>query len=102
MQAIISDVHSNLEAFQTVLEDIKRRRVKEIICLGDIIGYGPNPKECLDLSRKFRLCLLGNHEEAVLFEVQAQGFNPRATSAVRWTARQFPLLDHQGISPCGL
>jgi diadenosine tetraphosphatase ApaH/serine/threonine PP2A family protein phosphatase len=92
MQAIISDIHSNLEAFRAMLDDIKRRGVTEIICLGDVIGYGPNPLECLDLAREFRLCLLGNHEEAVLFEAQAQGFNPRATTAVKWTAKQFDML----------
>ncbi len=92
MQAIISDIHSNLEAFNVVLEDIERRGIADIICLGDVIGYGPNPKDCLDLANDFRLCLLGNHEEAVLFEVHAQGFNPRATEAVRWTARQFDML----------
>ena len=92
MQAIISDIHSNLEAFRAMLDDIQRRGVTEIICLGDVIGYGPNPRECLDLAREFRLCLLGNHEEAVLFEAQAQGFNPRATTAVRWTAKQFDML----------
>ena len=92
MQAILSDVHSNLEAFTVVLEDIKKRGITDIICLGDLVGYGPNPKECLDLARDFRLCLLGNHEEAVLFEAQTQGFNPRASNAVRWTARQFDML----------
>jgi diadenosine tetraphosphatase ApaH/serine/threonine PP2A family protein phosphatase len=98
MQAIVSDVHSNLEAFQAVMEDLKQRGIADIICLGDLVGYGPNPRECLDMAKGFRLCLLGNHEEAVLFEAQAQGFNPRATSAVRWTARQFDMLgaDRQG------
>lgn len=92
MQAIISDVHSNVEAFQVVLDDIRKRDITDIICLGDLIGYGPNPKECLDMAKDFGLCLLGNHEEAVLFEAQTQGFNPRASSAVRWTARQFDML----------
>lgn len=92
MQAILSDVHSNLEAFQVVLDDIKQRGVTDIICLGDLIGYGPDPRACLDLAGGFNLCLLGNHEEAVLFEAQAQGFNPRATVAVKWTAKQFNML----------
>ncbi len=92
MQAIISDVHSNIEAFSVVLEDIRKRGITDIICLGDLIGYGPNPKECLDMAADFRLCLLGNHEEAVLFEAQTQGFNPRASNAVRWTAKQFDML----------
>ena len=92
MQAIISDIHSNIEAFSVVLDDIKQRNVGEIICLGDVVGYGPNPKECLDRAKDFRLCLLGNHEEAVLFEAQTQGFNPRASEAVKWTAKQLDIL----------
>ena len=92
MQAIISDVHSNIEAFDIVLQDIKERGITDIICLGDLIGYGPNPKESLDRARDFQLCLLGNHEEAVLFEAQAQGFNPRASEAVKWTAKQLDIL----------
>ena len=54
MQAIISDIHSNLEAFRALLEDTKKRGVTEIICLGDVIGYGPNPRECLDLYIDFK------------------------------------------------
>jgi diadenosine tetraphosphatase ApaH/serine/threonine PP2A family protein phosphatase len=92
MQAIISDIHSNLEAFSAVLDDIQRRDVTEIMCLGDVIGYGPNPLECLDRAREFRLCLEGDHEEAVLFESQQVGFSPRATTAIRWTHKQFGML----------
>jgi len=49
--AIISDIHANLEALQAVLADIDERGIQDIVCLGDIIGYGANPKECLDLIR---------------------------------------------------
>ncbi len=45
--AIVSDIHANLEALEVVLADIRKKKIKEIICLGDIIGYGPNPRECL-------------------------------------------------------
>ena len=48
-QALISDIHSNLEALTTVLADIARQKIDRIVCLGDIVGYGPNPGECLDL-----------------------------------------------------
>jgi len=92
MQAIISDIHSNIEALSAVLRDIKNRGIRDVICLGDVIGYGPNPKECVDIVSKLRLCLLGNHEEAVLHVVQATGFNRKASSAVRWTAEQFDML----------
>jgi predicted phosphodiesterase len=48
-KAIISDIHGNIEAFRNVLEDIKSQGVDEIYCLGDVVGYGPNPCECVDL-----------------------------------------------------
>ena len=67
--AIISDIHANLEALQAVLSDVEERGIQEVICLGDIVGYGANPKECLDLVRsRCRLTLMGNHDHAVLFE----------------------------------
>ena len=82
--AIISDIHSNLEALGAVLADIEKRGVKEIICLGDVLGYGPDPKECLDLVReRCRVCLMGNHDHAVLFE--PSNFNLAAERACYWT-----------------
>jgi predicted phosphodiesterase len=65
--AIISDVHSNLEALERVLADIKQNGAEKIYCLGDIVGYGPYPKECLDLIRnRAEKIVRGNHEESVL------------------------------------
>src|SRR4030042_1252979 len=82
--AIISDIHSNLEALQAVLDDIKGRGISEVVCLGDIVGYGPNPKECLDLVRGHcRVTLMGNHDHAVLFE--PTNFNLPAERACYWT-----------------
>jgi predicted phosphodiesterase len=86
MRALLSDIHSNLEAFQAVLEDIAARGVSEIHCLGDIIGYGPNPKECLDLARKFQVCILGNHDHAALYE--PENFHAAAERAILWTRQQ--------------
>src|SRR5687768_3423557 len=88
MLAIVSDIHSNLEALTEVLKDIRSQEgVKEILCLGDVIGYGPNPRECLRIAMKdFRFNLLGNHEQAVM--QGAQGFNPKARKAVDWTKEQ--------------
>ena len=84
MFAIISDIHSNLAALKTVLADIEQRGVTDIICLGDVIGYGPNPRECLDLVReKCRLCIMGNHDHAVLYE--PTNFNAAAERAAYWT-----------------
>ena len=82
--AIISDIHGNLEALEKVLEDIDRRGVDEIICLGDIVGYGPNPIECVDLvAEKCSWSLMGNHDFAVLYE--PTNFNVVAKDAAHWT-----------------
>ncbi len=82
--AIISDIHSNIEALGAVLDDIRGRGIEDIICLGDVVGYGPNPTECLDMIIKAcRVCLLGNHDEAILRG--AQNFNIWAREAIDWT-----------------
>jgi predicted phosphodiesterase len=66
MIAIFSDVHGNLEALQAVLADIARKPVEALYCLGDTVGYGPNPLECLDLTMGMKVVLLGNHDQYVL------------------------------------
>ncbi len=84
MIAIISDIHSNHEALKTVLADIDRRGIETIYCLGDILGYGPDPRECLDLVMEranFSLC--GNHDHAVFYE--PANFNVAAERAAFWT-----------------
>lgn len=84
MFAIISDIHANLEALQAVLDDIERREAREIVCLGDVVGYGPNPRECLDLvAERCRFTLMGNHDHAVLYE--PSNFNTAAERACYWT-----------------
>ncbi len=86
MLAIISDIHANAEALEVVLADIARQNIAQIYCLGDIIGYGPNPVECLDKALAFDMSLLGNHEEAVLNG--AFGMNQLAKEAIDWTREQ--------------
>jgi len=84
MLAIISDIHSNLEALEAVLKDIEKQGISDIICLGDIVGYGPNPEECIDLiSSRCRFCLSGNHDYAVLTDTA--NFNPIAATAINYT-----------------
>ncbi len=91
MVAILSDIHSNIEALTAVIADAEEHGAEIFRCLGDVIGYGPNPVECVDIARKkFEFTLLGNHEEAVLFG--AIGFNPKAKKAVDWTREQFHTL----------
>lgn len=87
MLAIISDIHGNLEALEAVLADIQSRGVQKIYCLGDIIGYGPNPGECIDLViARTEVAILGNHDQAALFD--PEGFNSAAERAVFWTRKQ--------------
>ena len=83
MYAIISDIHSNIEAMNAVLADIAAHPVDRLYCLGDVIGYGPNPRECLDLVKRCEFMLIGNHE-AGLLQV-AEDFNDRARRALEWT-----------------
>jgi diadenosine tetraphosphatase ApaH/serine/threonine PP2A family protein phosphatase len=86
-RALISDIHANLEALEVVLEDIKGQGVSEILCLGDIIGYGPNPCECIDrVMETCQLSLLGNHDQGALFD--PDGFNIGAERAIFWTREQ--------------
>ncbi|MEE4310812.1 MAG: metallophosphoesterase family protein [candidate division KSB1 bacterium] len=84
--AIISDIHSNLEALTAVFEHIDTQNADEIICLGDIVGYGPNPNECIDLVRTHcSIVLQGNHDFASLDSSRADYFNEYARKAIYWT-----------------
>jgi len=85
-RAILSDIHSNLESLGAVLADIRQQAVDEIVCLGDLVGYGPNPSECIDLLTQCTVCLLGNHDQGALFD--PEGFNTGAERAIFWTRDQ--------------
>jgi len=88
--AILSDIHSNLAAFQSVLQDIDQRGGAERIwCLGDIVGYGPDPAECIGLLRRYdHVCVPGNHDWGALEKIDLQEFNSEAAAACRWTGQQ--------------
>lgn len=85
-RAVISDIHSNLEALEAVLADISEQGISEIFCLGDIVGYGPNPRESIDRIIPCKVCLLGNHDQGALFD--PEGFNSGAERAIFWTRGQ--------------
>ncbi|MGC8625188.1 MAG: metallophosphoesterase family protein [Phycisphaerae bacterium] len=86
--AIISDIHANLEALTVVMEEIRRRNIKTICCLGDVIGYGPNPRECLDtVIENCMFTVMGNHDFAIFYE--PYNFNTAAENAAYWTRQQF-------------
>ena len=90
--AVISDIHSNLEALEAVLADIQKQGISEIWCLGDIVGYGPDPVACLDivigLKEKGTLTAIvqGNHDWAVVNE--PLGFNSHSASPIHWTKKE--------------
>lgn len=91
--AILADIHANLEALTRVLADMESRGVRRIVCLGDILGYGPNPRECLKLLFASEVAILGNHEEAVMF--YGEDFNPKAREALEWTKDQLNSTAHE-------
>ena len=85
--AIVSDVHSNIEALEAVLDDIHENECEEIVCLGDLLGYGPSPRQVLKIAMDlFEFTLLGNHEEGILY--QPVGFNWKAEASAWWTKDQ--------------
>jgi predicted phosphodiesterase len=96
--AIIADIHGNLEAFQVVLQDIKEQQCTHYACLGDVVGYNANPKECLDMVRAMNMpCVKGNHDEYCSSEETMEGFNPAAAEAVAWTRKQLTEDDKQWL-----
>jgi predicted phosphodiesterase len=95
--AVLSDLHSNREALDAVLEHVATQQVESIYCLGDVVGYGPEPEYCVDRVRESaRLCLMGNHDEALFRD--ASDFNPHARGAIEYTrARMQPAWYSGGL-----
>jgi diadenosine tetraphosphatase ApaH/serine/threonine PP2A family protein phosphatase len=84
---VLSDIHSNLEAFQAVLDDAGP--IDEIWCLGDVVGYGPDPNACVELLRsRAHICIAGNHDWATLGKLDLRDFNPDARDANLWNRKQ--------------
>ena len=87
--AILSDIHANLEGLEVVLKDSLEQKCTHYVCLGDIVGYGPNPKECLAAIRGLECpVIMGNHDEYCASEIELVGFNAMAAEAIRWTRTQ--------------
>jgi hypothetical protein len=92
MIAFVSDIHSNTEALTAVIAEARRVGATRFVCLGDVIGYGPEPRETL--LQVMDLCeysLLGNHEHGAMY--YASDFNPRARAAIDWTRDQLNRRD---------
>jgi diadenosine tetraphosphatase ApaH/serine/threonine PP2A family protein phosphatase len=87
--AVISDVHGNRHALDAVLGDIAAESVDALWCLGDTVGYGPQPNECCRLVQTHAdLCLVGNHDLVALGELTVSDFNEEAAAAAIWTSRE--------------
>ena len=96
--AILADIHGNLEALETVLADAKKMGCTHYACLGDVVGYNANPKECLDIIRDMGMpCVKGNHDEYCSVDMELEGFNPNAAEAVTWTRQQLTDDDRQWL-----
>jgi len=97
--AIISDIHSNLEALTEVLNCIATLHIDEIICLGDVVGYGANPNECVSLIKDaVPYVLLGNHDQAALDLERTTQFNPLARMAAEWTNKNLSAESREFLS----
>jgi diadenosine tetraphosphatase ApaH/serine/threonine PP2A family protein phosphatase len=92
MIAFLSDIHSNMEALTACLQEADRLGCKRVLCLGDVIGYGPQPREALaTIMQRAEFSILGNHEHGAMF--YASDFNPRARAAIDWTRDQLSRRD---------
>ncbi len=109
--AILSDVHGNLEAFQSVIQDLRNKGAEQVAFLGDVVGYGANPNECLALLRELtEWVVAGNHDYGAVGLTDIDTFNAAAHTAVLWSReqlsaeniaylRQLPLLNQrEGIT----
>ncbi len=96
--AILADIHGNLEALQVVLEDCKAQGATHYACLGDVVGYNANPKECLDIIRGMGMPVVkGNHDEYCSTDTALDGFNAHAAEAVEWTRQQLTTEDREWL-----
>src|ERR671934_2017392 len=84
--AIFSDVHANLEALEAVLADARARKCTRFVCLGDVVGYNANPRECVERVRELDCPVVkGNHDEQATFSESSERFNELAERAIEWT-----------------
>jgi predicted phosphodiesterase len=85
--AVISDIHGNLHALESVFRSIDAESPDELWCLGDLVGYGPRPNRCCTLvAERADVCLIGNHDLGVLGRIDLENFSPDAAFSARWTA----------------
>jgi predicted phosphodiesterase len=104
--AVISDIHGNLHALESVLRSVDAESPDELWCLGDLVGYGPQPNRCCELvAEQADVCLIGNHDLGVLGRIDLEDFSPDAAAAARWTAEVLedePRRYLEALSPSAL
>lgn len=101
--AIISDIHSNLEALKRVLEQLKEESINKYVCLGDIVGYAANPNECVDTVRALTdMVIAGNHDYAAVRLTDISFFNPVAAQAAIWTGKTLTHENKDYLTNLGL
>ena len=94
--AVLTDIHGNLEALEAVLSDAAQRGAEDFVCLGDFVGYGASPNECIHLVRPLiEAAVLGNHDQAAFDPQWLEHFNPDAARAARWTASQLTAANRE-------
>jgi predicted phosphodiesterase len=87
--AIFGDIHANLEAFEVVLADAREQGCTSYICLGDVVGYNANPRECLEIVQSLKCPVVkGNHDDYASSDSSLESFNPLAEVAIQWTRDQ--------------
>ena len=98
MFAILSDIHGNRPALKAVCAEMEQLGVKRMLVLGDVVGYGPFPNDCLRMVARAEICLQGNHEAGVLGSLDEQWFNDAAWGAIEWTRRKLTHADCEQIA----
>jgi predicted phosphodiesterase len=103
--AVVSDIHGNLAALETVLAAVDADAPDELWCLGDLVGYGARPTECCEtIAARARLCLAGNHDLAVVGKIDLLDFSGEAGVAARWTREVLSTTARaylEGLEPVG-
>jgi len=100
---IIADIHGNLEAFEAVIEALLRDKINDCVCVGDIVGYGANPAECIKLVQKAASSIVcGNHDEGAAGWMDMAYFNKTAREAIEWTRRILSKEDILFLQKLGL
>ncbi|MEW6615952.1 MAG: metallophosphoesterase family protein [Thermodesulfobacteriota bacterium] len=97
--AVLSDIHGNLEAFNAVLDCLYKEDIDRVAFLGDIVGYGANPNECIDLLKDIAdILVAGNHDYGAVGLTDTSGFNSAARAAIEWTAKELSTINRNFLS----